>query len=100
MRDLLVLNEARLPEVLLALLLLLGVVVGDVGGVTSLVVAVVTLDHVIVLSLLNHLDLVNTSLAVIAGSGPRYLIKADSIAVAGILSEMFIQGLISIMGWL
>merc|ERR1712032_130299 len=54
-------------EVLLALLLLLGVVVGDVGGVAPLVVAMVTLDHVIVLNLLNHLDLVNTSLAV--GSG-------------------------------
>jgi len=65
--DLFVLDETALPEVLLALLLLLGVVVGDVGGVASLVVAMVTLDHIIVLNLLNHLDLVNTSLAV--GSG-------------------------------
>merc|ERR1712012_1156740 len=65
--NLLVLDETALPEVLLALLLLLGVVVGDVGGVASLVVAMVTLDHVIVLNLLDHLDLVNTSLAV--GSG-------------------------------
>merc|ERR1719234_1962772 len=32
-RDLLVLDEAVLPEVLLAVLLLLGLVVGDVGGV-------------------------------------------------------------------
>ena len=62
--NLLVLNEAALPEVLLALLLLLGVVVGDVGGVASLVVAMVALDHVIVLNLLDHLDLVNTSLAI------------------------------------
>merc|ERR1719384_72189 len=60
----LVLDETALPEVLLALLLLLGVVVGDVGGVASLVVAMVTLDHVIILNLLNHLHLVNTSLAV------------------------------------
>ena len=97
MRDLLVLNEARLPEVLLALLLLLGVVVGDVGGVAPLVVAVVALDHVIVLCLLDHLDLVNTSLAVITRSSPRHLIEADS-AVAGILSEKLIERLISIMG--
>ena len=60
MRDLLVLNEARLPEVLLALLLLLGVVVGDVGGVAPLVVAVVAGDHLLVLDLLNHLELVHT----------------------------------------
>merc|ERR1712012_907015 len=67
--NLLVLNETALPEVLLALLLLLGVVVGDVGGVASLVVAMVALDHVIVLNLLDHLDLVNTSLAVRARGG-------------------------------
>jgi len=65
--NLLVLDETALPEVLLALLLLLGVVVGDIGSVASLVVAMVTLDHVIVLNLLDHLDLVNTSLSV--GSG-------------------------------
>merc|ERR1719239_227114 len=68
-RNLLVLDETALPEILLALLLLLGVVVGDVGGVAPLVVAMVTLDHVIVLNLLNHLDLVNTSLAVGSGRG-------------------------------
>lgn len=67
--NLLVLDETTLSEVLLALLLLLGVVVGDVGGVAPLVVAMVTLDHVIVLNLLNHLDLVNTSLAVGSGRG-------------------------------
>merc|ERR1712003_286853 len=65
--NLLVLDETALPEVLLTLLLLLGVVVGDVGSAASLVVAMVTLDHVIVLNLLDHLHLVNTSLAV--GSG-------------------------------
>merc|ERR1711860_118432 len=68
--NLLVLNETALPEVLLALLLLLGVVVGDVGGVASPVVAMVALDHVIVLNLLDHLDLVNTSLSILNfGSG-------------------------------
>merc|ERR1712012_1328102 len=67
--NLLVLNETALPEVLLALLLLLGVVVGDVGGVTPLVVAMVALDHVIVLNLLDHFDLVNASLAIGSGGG-------------------------------
>ena len=69
MRDLLVLNEARLPEVLLALLLLLGLVVGDVGGVAPLVVAVVALHHVVVLGLLHHLHLVDTPLTVGPGGG-------------------------------
>merc|ERR1712012_713421 len=67
--NLLVLDETALSEVLLALLLLLGVVVGDVGGVASLVVAMVALDHVIVLNLLDHFDLVNASLAIGSGGG-------------------------------
>merc|ERR1719397_1259310 len=47
--DLLVLDETVLPEVLLAVLLLLGLVVGDVGGVAPPVVGVVALHHVVVL---------------------------------------------------
>merc|ERR1719384_1956239 len=74
--NLLVLDETTLSEVLLALLLLLGVVVGDVGGVASLVVAVVTLDNIIILDLLDHLDLVNTSLAVGSGGGSGNIIEA------------------------
>ena len=62
--NLLVLNETALPEVLLALLFLLGLVVGDIGGVAPLVVGVVTLHNIIVLSLLHHLNLVNTFLAI------------------------------------
>jgi len=62
--DLLVLYEAALPEVLLTLLLLLGVVVGDIGGVAPLVIRVVALHHVIVLGLLHHLHLVNTLFSV------------------------------------
>merc|ERR1711863_258362 len=56
--DLLVLDETILPEVLLALLLLLGLVLGDIGGVAPPVVGVVALDHVVVLGLLDHLNLV------------------------------------------
>ena len=62
--DLLVLDETALPEVLLTLLLLLGLVLGHVGGVTPPVVGVVALDDVVVLDLLDHFDLVDTSLAV------------------------------------
>jgi len=58
--DGLVLDEAVLPEVLLALLLLLGLEVGSVGGVTLLGVGVLALNDIIVLGLLNHDDLVNT----------------------------------------
>ena len=58
--DLLVLDETVLDEVLLALLLLLRLEVGGVGGVAPLAVAVLALDDVIVFSLLDHHDLVDT----------------------------------------
>ena len=67
--DLLVLDETVLPEVLLALLLLLGLVLGDIGGVAPPVVGVGALDHVVVLGLLEHLNLVNTPLAISSRSG-------------------------------
>ena len=72
----LVLDEATLPEVLLALLLLLGLVVGDVGGVAPLVVAVVTLDLLVVLGHGGHLHLVNTPLSIVSWSCRRNIIKA------------------------
>merc|ERR1711970_570712 len=62
--DFLVFNETVLPVVLLALLFLLRLVVGDIGGVAPLVVRVVTLHNIIILSLLNHLNFVNTFLAI------------------------------------
>merc|ERR1711970_534173 len=58
--SLLVSNEAILSEVLLAVLLLLGLIVGGVGGVATPVVGVVALHNLIILSLFYHLDLVNT----------------------------------------
>merc|ERR1711970_1344859 len=61
--NLLIFNETAFPEVFLALLLLLRLIVCDVGGVAPLVVGVVTLHNIIVLSLLNHLNLVNTFLS-------------------------------------
>merc|ERR1719150_2451925 len=74
--DLLVLDEASLPEVLLAVLLLLGLVVGDVGGVAPLIVAVVALHHVVILDLLHHLHLVDAPLAVRPGGGAGHVIEA------------------------
>merc|ERR1719290_705035 len=55
-------NETRLLEVLLAIFLLLGLIVGSVGGVAPPVIGVVTLDHIIILGLLHHLHFVNTLL--------------------------------------
>merc|ERR1712198_577534 len=75
--DLLVVDEAVLPEVLLALLLLLGLVVGDIGGVAPPVVGVVTLNNLIILSLLDHLDLVNAPLAIGSRSSSSDSSKAD-----------------------
>merc|ERR1719334_2535248 len=73
--DLFVLDETVLPEVFLALLLLLGLVVSDVGGVTPPVVGVVALHHIIVLCLLHHLPLVNTPLTVSTRSSSCYSTK-------------------------
>merc|ERR1712183_746241 len=62
--NLLVLDEAALPEVLLAVLLLLRLVVGGVGGVAPPVIGVVALHHVVILRLLDHLHLVDASLSI------------------------------------
>merc|ERR1719369_2267888 len=62
--NLFILDETALSEVLLAFFLLLRLIVCDVGGVASLVIRVITLDNIIILSLLNHLNLVNASLAI------------------------------------
>merc|ERR1719312_855094 len=61
--SLLVLNEAALDEVLLALLLLLGLEVSGVGSVALLAVAVLALNDIIVLCLLNHDNFVNAPLS-------------------------------------
>merc|ERR1740128_335206 len=75
--NLLVFNKTALPVVLLALLLLLGLVGGDVGGVAPLVIRVITLHNIIILSLLNHLNFVNTSLAIRSRSSSSNSSKAD-----------------------
>ena len=60
--DLLVLDEAVLLEVLVALLFLLRLVVGLVGDVAPGGVAVLALNDVVILGLLGHDDLVHTPL--------------------------------------
>ena len=71
----LVLDEAVLPVVLVALLLLLRLVVGHVGRVAPLVVGVVALDHLVVLDLLHHLDLVDAPLAIGTRTSPGHVGK-------------------------
>merc|ERR1719187_3058656 len=74
-----VVDEAVLDEVLLALLLLLGLEVGGVGGVALLGVAMLALNDVIVLGLLDHHDLVDTSLA---GGSDGSNVQGDIIATS------------------
>jgi len=92
--DLLVLNETALSEVLLTLLLLLGLVVGDIGGVTSLVIRVITLHNIIILGFLNHLYFVNTSLAISTGSSSSNSWETD-ISIITLTSKTTIN----ILGW-
>merc|ERR1712106_982109 len=82
--NLLIFDETTLPVVLLALLLLLGHVVGDIGGVAPLVIRVITLHNIIILSFLNHLNFVNTSLAIGSRSSSSYSSKAD----VGVISTL------------
>merc|ERR1719312_2378641 len=58
--NLLILNEAAFLEVFLTFFLLLGLIVCYISSVASLIIRVVTLDNIIILSFLNHLNFVNT----------------------------------------
>merc|ERR1712131_97796 len=69
-------NETALSEVFLTLLLLLRLIVCHIGGVTSLVITVVTLDNIIIFSFLNHLNLVNTSLSIRSWGSSSNISKA------------------------
>merc|ERR1719334_260884 len=90
--DLFVLDETVLPEVLLALLLLLGLVVGHVGGVTPSVVGVVALHHIVVLCLLHHLHLVNTPLTVSTRSSSCYSTKVYCYIISLTISTAVKRG--------
>jgi len=68
--NLLVLNEATFDEVLLTLLFLLRLKVSGVRGVALLAVAMLALNDVVILSLLNHDNLVDTPLTS-SGNGPN-----------------------------
>merc|ERR1711892_1269130 len=76
--------DKRSSAVLLTLLLLLRLVVGDIGGVAPFVIGVVTLDHVVILSLLDHFDLVDTLLAVVPRPGSSHISEAH----AGIITSL------------
>merc|ERR1719209_2288031 len=75
--NLLIINETVLSEVLFTFFLLLRFIVGDIGGVTSSVIAMVTLNNFIIFSLLNHLNLINTTLVISTRTGSSYSREAD-----------------------
>ena len=85
--DLLVLDETVLPEVLLAVLLLLGLEVSGVGGVAPLGVAMLAGNVVIVLGLLNHDDLVDTTLTS-GGNVADAQVQVISRALTGVPIEV------------
>jgi len=89
--NLLVIDEAVLDEVLLALLLLLGLEVGGVGGVALLGVAMLALDDIIVLGFLNHHNLVDTPLT---GSGNGSNVQGNIITAAITLTR--VTGVVSL----
>merc|ERR1712025_129010 len=74
--NLLIFNETGFSEVLFTVLFLLRLIVGDISGVTSLVIAMVTLDNIIILNLLHHFNLVNTSLAISSWRSSSNISKA------------------------
>jgi len=75
--NLLIIDETTLSEVLFTFLFLLRFIVGDISGVTSSVIAMVTLNNFIIFSLLNHLNLVNTTLAISSRAGSSNSREAD-----------------------
>jgi len=80
--NLLVLDETVLPEVLCTILLLLGLEVGGVGGVTLIGVAMLALNVVVVLGLLNHDNLVNATLTS-SSDGTNVQVNVISLALTG-----------------
>jgi len=90
--NLFVVNEAVLDEVLLTFLLLLGLEVSCVGGVTLLAVAMFALDDIIVLSLFNHDNLVNATLAS-CGNGSN--VQGDVIT-ATLTGSTGVDGVVSV----
>jgi len=95
--DLLVLDETVLPEVLLAVLLLLGLEVSGVGGVAPLGVAMLAGNVVIVLGLLNHDDLVDTTLTS-GGNVTDAQIQVVTRALTGVPGTIEVNGLSMVVG--
>ena len=84
--NLFIFNETSFSKVLLAFFLLLRLIAGDIRGVTSLVIAVVTLDNIIILNLLHHLNFVNTLLAISSRISSSNISKARSLLLLSLLS--------------
>merc|ERR1719347_1974535 len=94
--NLFILDEAALSEILLAFFLLLGLVVGDIGGVAPLVIGVITLHNIIILSLLNHFNFVNTFLTISTRTSSSYSWEAD----INIFSSLTSKSTVNSLGWL
>jgi len=96
--NLFILNETALSEVLLTLLLLLRLIVGDISGVAPLVIRVITLNNIIILSLLNHLNFVNTLLAIRARASSSNISKADTFTFSTLSGGPAVKGLTDFSG--
>jgi len=90
-----VVDEAVLDEVLLALLLLLGLEVSGVGGVALLGVAVLALNDIVVLGLLDHHDLVDTPLT---GGSDGSNVKGDIVTTTVTLTSITSRDSLGSMG--
>jgi len=82
--NLFILDETTLSEVLIALLFLLGLVVGDIGGVAPLVIRVITLLNLIILGLFHHLYFVNTFLTIRTRGSSSYGTKTDISVISSL----------------
>jgi len=89
--DLLVFDEARFLEVLLAFLLLLRLEVSGVSGVATLGVGVMALNLLVVFSLLNHDNLVDTTLA--SGGDSADAQVEVTVSLTGVTGRLEVDGL-------
>jgi len=89
--NLLVFDEARFLEVLLAFLFLLRLEVGGVSGVATLGVGVMALNLLVVFSLLNHDNLVDTTLA--SGGDSADAQVEVTVSLTGVTGRLEVDGL-------
>merc|ERR1711976_319418 len=94
--DLAVFDEAILDEVLFAFLFLLGFEIRRVGGVTTLAVAVMTFDVIVIFGFFDHDDLVDTTFTG-GGDGADVQDGVTSGALAGSPRSQSVGRFVSVM---